>query len=151
MPGIEGDVLLFNTFDGGEINFVNGQPEMTAGFETAIFLSLFGGNFEDDGLAGNKKTWWNNLNENNPSYKYISRLQNLYFSGIPLNSGTLRRFENAAKNDLEWFKDEKIADEISVEASIPKRNQLKLTIAVNSPRGENAQVEYLINWQSYIG
>lgn len=147
----EGDVLLYNTFDGGNINSVNGQPEMTAGFETAIFLSWFGGNFEDDGLAGNKKTFWGNLNENNPSYKYISRLQNLYFKGVPLTSGNRRRFEEAAKADVEWFKTEKIADEIKVVVSIPKLNQLKLTAEINSPRGENSRVEYLINWQSYIG
>lgn len=146
---LEGDVLLYNTFDGGEVNFFNGQPDMTAGFETAIFLSIFGGNFEDDGLGANKKTWWANLNEDNDSYKYISRLQNLYFKGVPLTSGNLRRFEEAAKADLEWFRVEKIAEEIEVVASIPKLNQLKLLIKVNSPRGENAVAAYLINWQSY--
>lgn len=145
----EGDVLLFNTADGGEINFVNGQPEMTAGFETAIFLSLFGGNFEDDGLAGNKKTFWGNLAENNISRKYISRFQNL-MRGIPLTSGNLRRLEQAALADLEWFKTEKMAGEILVTGSVPARNRLKMIIDVNSPQGESAHVEYLLNWQSYL-
>jgi phage gp46-like protein len=147
---LEGDVLLFNTQDGGNINMVNGQPEMTAGFESAIFLSLFGGNFEDDGLAGNKKTWWGNLNENDPAFKYISRLQNLYFQGVPLTAANLRRFEQAVLADLEWFKEKKIAGEVLVVGSIPRLNRLGLEIDVSSPQGENSHVEYLINWQSYL-
>ena len=150
MSGLEGDVLLFNTFDGGNINMVNGQPEMTGTFATAIFLSHWGGNLKDDGLAGNKNTWWGNLNENNPSYKYISRLQNLFFQGVPITSGNIRRFEEAVLADLQWFKDEKIAGEISAVGSIPKLNRLGMEIDVNSPMGENTHVEYLINWQSYL-
>ena len=97
----EGDVLLFNTSDNGNISIVNGQPVMTGGFETMIFLCLFGGNIEDDGLAGNKKTWWGNIEEPNISRKYISRFQNLIHQGIPLTSGNLRRIELAALADLE--------------------------------------------------
>lgn len=145
----EGDVLLFNTPDGGEINFVNGQPEMTGGFETMIFLCLFGGNLEDDGLADNKKTWWGNLNIDNPEHRYISRFQNLA-RGLPLTSGNLRQLEDAALSDLNVFKTSKIAEEISAVASIPARNRLKLAVEVNSAAGENSAVEFLINWQSYL-
>lgn len=146
----EGDVLMFNTLDGGEIEFVNGQPVMTGAFETMLFLCLFGGNFEDDGLEHNRKIWWANLNESNPDRRYISRFQNLAFQGVPLTSGNLRRLEEAALSDLNVFKTSGIAGEISAVASIPARNRLKLTIGINSPQGENTETEFLINWQSFI-
>jgi len=143
----EGDILLLNTPDSGEISFVNGQPEMTGGFETMIFLCLFGGNIEDDGLAGNKKTWWGNIEENEICRKYISRFQNLA-GRIPLISGNLRRLEQAALVDLECFKTEGIAEEILVTASIPALNTLKLVVNVNSASSQSAQVEFLLNWQA---
>jgi len=146
----QGDVLIFNTGDGGEIEFVNGQPIMTGGFESMIFLCWFGGNFEDDGLAANRKTWWANLNEQDPDKRYISRLQNLIFQGVPLNSGNRRRIEEAALADLEIFKSSGIAGEVVAEAFITGRNQLKLVAQVNSPQGENSEVAFLINWQSYL-
>ena len=145
---LEGDVLIYNTLDGGEIDFINGQPTMTAGFESMIFLCLFGGNFEDDGLAGNRKTWWANLDESDPDLRYISRFQNL-LGGIPLTSGNLRRLEENALADLNVFKTSGIAAELAVEAFITGRNELRLDVAVNSPAGENTEVSFLINWQSY--
>ena len=145
----EGDVLLFNTKDGGNISIVNGQPEMTGDFRTMIFLCLFGGNLQDDGLAGNTKTWWGNIEEENISRKYISRFQNLIHQAIPLTSGNLRRIELAALADLEVFKTEKIAEEVTAVAAIVGINKLKLEVNVNSPSGENSQTEFLINWQSF--
>lgn len=145
---IEGDVLLFNTNNGGNVKFIAGQPEMTAGFDTMIFLCLFGGNFLDNGLSENRKTWWGNLNIEDPDNRYISRMQNLV-GQIALNSGNLRRIEEAAKADLEVFKTSGIANSVLVFASIPARNRLNLLINIDSPRGENSQVEFLINWQSY--
>ena len=148
MTSFEGDVLLFNTQDGGNIEFINGQPLMTGGFETMIYLLLFGGNVEDDGLSGNKKTWWGNIDETNPSHRYISRFQNL-MRGIPLISSNLRRLEEAALADLEVFKTEKIAAEVTAVASIPALNTLLLVINVNSAQGENTEVKYLINWKTF--
>ena len=143
-----GDVLLFNTPDGGDVEFINAQPTMTSGFETAAYLCLFGGNYEDDGLAGNKKTWWANRNKEIPHKRYISRFQNLA-RGLPLVTGNLRRLEQAALADLEGFREEGIFEEITAEATIPKLNFLKLVINGNSPTGENSEIEFLINWQSY--
>ena len=147
--GFEGDVLLFNAPAGGEIEFINGQPTMTAGFDSAFFLCLFGGNIEDDGLAGNKKTWWANYNETVPHKRYISRFQNLA-RGLSLITGNLRRLEEAAKADLQGFIDDGIAAKVTAVATIPKLNFLQLVIGIISPTGENSETRFLINWQSYL-
>ena len=149
LDAYEGDVRLFNIQSGGEINFVNGQPEMMNGFDTAIFLCLFGGNVEDDGLSGNKKTWWANYNIDIPHEKYISRLQNL-IRGLPLITGNLRRIEEAAKADLEGFIAAGVAEKILVTAAIPKLNFLELVAEIISPSGESSVTRFLINWKSYL-
>jgi len=149
LDAFEGDVRLFNTQSGGEINFMNGQPEMANGFDTAIFLCLFGGNVEDDGLSGNKKTWWANYNIDIPHEKYISRLQNL-IRGLPLITGNLRRIEEAAKADLEGFIASGVAEKILVTAAIPKLNFLELVAEIISPSGESSVTRFLINWKSYL-
>ena len=45
----QGDVLLFQTIDDGNVEVINGIITMSGGLDTAAYLSLFGGNEEDDG------------------------------------------------------------------------------------------------------
>ena len=70
----EGDVLLFDTDDGGEISVVNGLVIADRKFSTAAYLSLFGGNVEDGGRVDNNKTWWGNrFAETSEKEKIVSR------------------------------------------------------------------------------
>jgi len=146
---LEGDVLLFNTANAGEITFINGQPIMTGGFDTAAYLCLFGGNLLDDGLAGNKNTWWANYNINQPHKRYVSRLQNL-IRGLPLITGNLRRIEEAAKADLQGFVIEGVASKVEARATIPKLNFCELIITITSSEGEVSETRFLLNWRSYL-
>jgi len=57
----QGDVKLFQTTDDGDIYVVNGIVEMSGGLETSAYLSLFGGNEDDDGSDGSPFSWWANL------------------------------------------------------------------------------------------
>ena len=102
MQNQQGDVKLFQTDNEGDITVRDGVVEMGGGLETAAYLSLFGGNEDDDGLADNPKTWWGNLDEIDPAKQYRSETQNL-LRGIPATSGNLRRIEDAASRDLAWF------------------------------------------------
>ena len=86
----QGDVSLRQTDDGGEITVVNGVVEMSGGLETAVYLSLFGGNEDDDGRADNPQTWWGNLAENEPERQYRSETQHL-LQALPATTGTLIR------------------------------------------------------------
>jgi hypothetical protein len=45
----EGDVHLFQTVNDGDICVVGGLVEMSSGLDTAAYISLFGGNEQDDG------------------------------------------------------------------------------------------------------
>ena len=138
----QGDVLLYQTNDDGDISVTGGLIEMSGGLQTAAYLSLFGGNEDDDGIKGKVKTWWGNLSENEKSHKYISETQNILES-LPITSSNLLRVEDAAKRDLAWFKDSGVATNVSVTASILGLNMIKLTINIDQER-----FEFVENWRA---
>lgn len=120
------DVLLLPTVDGGELEFVNGILTMTDGLMNAAYLSLFGGNEDDPGLAGDRsKEWWANTSEPVAERQFRSRVQHLMRT-LPLTSGNLGRVKEAAEADLEWMTKTKLASSVSAFATIPALNTLKL-------------------------
>jgi phage gp46-like protein len=129
----EGDVLIYQTEDDGDITVTNGLVSMAGGLRTAAYLSLFGGNEDDDGIPGNASTWWGNVNETEKSNKYISETQYL-LDNLPITSGNLLRVEDAAKRDLAWFKDERVANAVSVSASILGLSKVQLEIDIDQER-----------------
>ena len=144
----QGDVYLFQTDDDGEINVTGGIVEMNGGLETAAYLSLFGGNENDNGLDQNENEWWGNISEVQPSRKYRSETQNLLRS-IPATSGNLRRLEDSASRDLAWFVQENVASSVTIVATIPELNTLKLTVNINA-EGRESNFEFIENWKVSI-
>lgn len=142
----EGDVKLFQTDDDGNITVENGLVEMSGGLETAAYLSLFGGNEDDDGRADNPGNWWANLDEIDPTRQYHSETQNL-LQALAATTGNLRRIEDAAGRDLAWFVDSGVASSVSVSARIPGINRIKLTIDIEAV-GQESSFEFVENWKA---
>lgn len=140
------DVLHFQTPDNGEISVINGITQLTGGFDSAVYYSLFGGNKKDDGRENNKETWWGNIGETEKAKKYISETQHL-IDGLPAVSSNLLRLQEAAERDLQWFLDEKIASEVSVAVSIPQLNRVKIIVQIIAD-GEEHNFEFTENWKS---
>ena len=148
MNSYEGDILIHSTEDGGEINYDSGILEMTKGFESFIYLLLFGGNIEDDGTnATEKKEWWGNkLETNNPERKLTSRFQNL-IHGLPATPANLKRLKSAALQDLSFLTTEKIADTIEIELTIPAKNKLDIEIIIWKDEKKLFETTFEINWK----
>lgn len=144
----QGDVKLFQTNDDGDITIVNGVVEMSGGLETAAYLSLFGGNEDDDGRTDNPANWWGNLDEVDPVRQYRSETQHL-LQAIPATSGNLRRIEDAAVRDLAWFLDRRVASSVAVEASIPAVNRVQINIDIEA-NGEESSFEFTENWKATV-
>lgn len=142
----QGDVLLVQTDDGGEITVTGGITEMTGSFESMAYLCLFGGNEDDDGRDGNPKNWWGNLDEDDPDRQYRSETQHL-LQAIPATSGNLRKIEDAAGRDLKVFTAAKIASSVTVAASIPGINRVKLTIEIEA-QGVESSFDFVENWKA---
>ena len=142
----QGDVLLFQSADGGEIAISNGVIGMDGGLSTTIYLSLFGGNLLDDGRPQNPYIWWGNLMENELAFQYRSETQYL-IETVPPTSVNLRRIEEAVRRDLSWMFGEDIVSQIDIGASIPDIEVIKLVIHTVA-EGVERDFEFSANWRA---
>jgi phage gp46-like protein len=142
----QGDVLLFQTTDDGEIEVEDGHVTLSGGLETAAYLSLFGGNEQDSGRPDDPLTWWGNIDEQQPERQYRSETQYLLQS-IPAVPANLRRIEQAAQRDLAWFVTVGAATEVSAVATMPAVNRVRLVIQITA-NGIPTTIEYIENWKA---
>lgn len=140
-----GDVKLIITKEGFDIDLKNNFVEMTSGFESAIFLSIFGGNEEDDYSEATKEKqfWGNRLNGN----QYRSRTLK-FINGSYANAQNLQLLEKNILLDLNWFIEENIADTLEVDCSIPNFNELKIDIRLLRDSKLLANSNYKLNWKA---
>jgi phage gp46-like protein len=144
----QGDVKLFQTNDDGDISIVDGITEMSGGLETAAYLSLFGGNEDDDGRPDNPHNYWGNIDEIDPAMEYHSETQHLLQS-IPATTENLLRLEDAAKRDLNWFLENNIASSVTVAVNIPALNRVKFVIKIEA-NGIESSFEFVENWKATL-
>jgi phage gp46-like protein len=124
------DVLLFNNADGGDIEVKNGVVTLTDSIETAVLLSLFGGNDDDDASdATASKIWWGSLEETDTFKRQRSETQFLLRS-LPIIPANLRRIEDAAVRDLAWLTATKVATFVRARATMPALNRVKLEVFI---------------------
>lgn len=148
-PPQEGDVKLYQGLENGEINCTGGVIEMTKDFDTMVYLALYGGNNDDPGGDDKSNQWWGNFSEPDVDKHYRSEYQYLIES-IPATSGNLRLVEAAAQRDLEKaFVSTKIADTVTVTATIPRINAITLTIEIEA-QGNRSQFKFIENWEASI-
>lgn len=145
-PPQQGDILLFQTVDDGDINVENGITEMTVGFETMAYLCLFGGNVKDDGSQNNPFTWWGNIDEPIKERRYVSETQNL-IEGLSATTNNLQRIEDAVKRDLEVFLTLDIASSVEVEVALPAVNRVEIRVSIEA-NGEESQFTFVENWKA---
>lgn len=141
----QGDVILCQTIDDGNISVENGIVAMSGGIETAAYLSLFGGNEDDDGGDNSPHSWWGNIDETQPEREYHSETQHI-LQALPASANNLLKVEAAAQRDLAWMTSVGVAVEITVAATIPAVNRLKITI---DGVGDQS-LEFLENWQAAL-
>lgn len=142
----QGDVLIFQTPDGGEITATKGITQMTGGFESAAYLSLFGGNQDDDGTQNSKENWWGNLIEEDPNFHYRSRTQYLLTRLVPI-SGNLVRLEDAVLSDLQWLIDIGAVDSITSQVSLTGVRKVDINIEILAD-SKKINIQFLANWQA---
>lgn len=133
------DVRLFHTEDGGDVEYDGDtyvQLVTDSGLETAVYLSLWGGNERDPGTADDddepdhphKYQWWGNHGESG-AFRQTSETQNLIRS-LPAVSSNLLRIEDAAKRDLQWFLDTKVASTVEVAVSLAGVKRIGIAVRI---------------------
>ena len=139
-------MILFNTDDGGDITITDGLVSMGGGLDTAVYLSLFGGNVDDDGTPDNAATWWGNIGETQPAALMVSETQNLLKS-LPATSGNLQKLERAAKRDLDWFLRQRVASSVKIRATLTGVNRVQFVIDITAI-GKESRFTFTQNWKA---
>ncbi|MCL2381360.1 MAG: hypothetical protein FWC64_07165 [Treponema sp.] len=143
-----GDILLYDTPDGGDINITEGLIESDSAFNTAVYLSLFGGNKDDNGRIKNRKTWWGNILRGvNENQRLVSRFQAIVF-GLPMTTKNILNAEEAARLDLAWVIGEKIADEILTDGRAITHNRFNLQVKINAKGQTIYDNAFAIYWRA---
>lgn len=110
----------------------NGDPKLTGGLDTAVYLSLF------------TPPWWGN-SISSQAERYTSTIPELY--GQPLTNQTRLSVIAAARDSLQWLLDEGIAGEIEIEAEIPKAGNLYVSVTIHETgREAETTLAYGVNW-----
>jgi phage gp46-like protein len=146
MIDFEGDILLVDSPDGGEIVIENGLIKNDKQFTTAVYLSLFGGNLDDPGKTKSKRSWWGNIFAMAESEKIRSRFQ-FIINGYPMTVKYIREAETAALLDLEWMKKEKIADEINVTGRSIDKDTFELYLEILADQELLYKNTFSLQWE----
>ena len=95
----EGDVLIFQGVDNGDIESIGGIITMTAGLESMYYLILCGGNQDDHNTPDTKHLEWCGNEDEAEENQYRGRVQAM-LNGITITSGTMQDLKDAAIEDL---------------------------------------------------
>jgi len=140
------DVHFTSTADGGDIEYINGKAVMSDGLESAVGLSLWGGNEDHSGgEADDHLEWWGNKIETDEARKLRSRTQ-YTLKNLVATPANLRLVESAVREDLAWMTEE-IATSVDATARLvaPKRISLTVSVVIGESRYD---FEFLDDWTS---
>jgi phage gp46-like protein len=142
----QGDMLLVDSPDGGDLLIENGLIKNDNQFSTAVYLSLFGGNQDDPGKTKSKRSWWANLFYSTDSERLRSRFQ-FVINGFPMTVKYIREAEAAALLDLEWLKTENIADKINLSIKSTGKNTFNMDIDIKANMETLYKNTYSLQWE----
>lgn len=123
---MSGDIFLFNTLDGGEIDIKDGKALMTEGLETAVYLSLF-----------SPSSWFCNEAAVDDAEVLYSNTQAL-INSAPQSTKNYRLLEQAISQDLNWLVTNNYAD--SVQSSVVSNNHSSIKIEIQITQSNDNQL-----------
>ena len=125
------DVRLFQGADGGDIELTAAGVTLEDGLASACYMSLFGGNAEDDGSTATAHLqWWGNALEAAGSPRRYRSQTAAVIEGLPLTSSNVRRLQDAAENDLAWMVAEGVASAVEVAVSVRGTSSVQIDVEV---------------------
>lgn len=131
-----GDVLILLDENGDwDINYINGQPEMTDGFDTEVMLAIFG---ESD--------FWQNDLTDDPAEQYISKFPEL-IKDAKVTDKTLKDGIEALKKALSFMVDKSEAQSIEVTGEFISVYGIGWIVEISRP---TAETRFNINWDKGV-
>lgn len=125
MANQDGDVLLFQTLNDGNINIQNGLVQMTEGLETAVYMSLFS---PDD--------WFGNEAVDTQEEKLSSQTEQV-INNKPQSSKNYQLLVQAVEADLKWLVSNGNANSIDVSVTSGGLNRVMISITIEQDSSSN--------------
>jgi phage gp46-like protein len=129
----QGDVLIFQTVDGGNMSLTDGFVDMTKNLETSIYFSLFA-----------PVDWFLNDLVDIDEDKLISQTEQFLATHANI-SANYELLEQAIKNDLQWLIDNKIAASVIIDITSKAINKINIKINVN-----DVDLNFNEEWLNYV-
>ena len=139
------DLLLRHTPNGGDFKLSNGRILLDESLSTAFYISLFGGNEEDNGDSETQDDeYWANKIARVPERSIRSKTQSA-LAGTEARSSNRAIIENAALDDLQWAVSGDYVENITATVTIPapKMVRLKIDTRIN---GQNISFVFDSEW-----
>lgn len=141
------DIKLISTPDGGELDTSKGGIGLDATAETAILLSLEGGNIEDSGdEADDERQFWGNRVVRDPEEQLRSRTQYV-LRRLPATVANLKAVTDAALLDLAWMGGGVVFDSITAKAKLVSRNRVVIDVDTTQ-NGKTVRYPIGLPWSS---
>ena len=143
------DVALEYSGESFDIKIVKNDLKLDEGLQTAVIISLFTDkrcrveelNAGETDRAG----WWGDMFADLEGDQIGSKLWLLRREKqVP---ATLVRYEEYAKESLQWLIDDKIATAVTATASFPERGRVDLEIGIQRPQGA-VSFKYSLSWNA---
>lgn len=137
------DLHIFESGSGGEMKILNGDLMLSETLFQTIYLSMFGGNVEENTTgdidqAKERNDWWGNqLFYPNDESKWFNSNTERTLLETTLNSQGRQKIEEAIKNDLNFLSD---VVEIEVNVSVESLDVLKISIFINEFQNQQDRV-----------
>ena len=129
-----GDVLLRYQDGTIDIEYQDGQPIMTDGFESAVILAVFG-----------DRTTWQNAIVNDDTEKYVSTFPDIIDRAL-ISDQTKDDGTEALKTALRFLTESGAAAKVEVSGSIYSVVGIVWTVRIYAPSRESAG-RYVLNWE----
>jgi phage gp46-like protein len=138
MDHFDGDPLIYDSGDGGDLLIVGGQPMMSSGLENAVYLSLL--------VDAN---WWGNDVDPATPGATGSKFFLPLIGRAKLTPSLLIDAEKAADADLAWMVSDGVAKSVDVDCTMVDVGLMGVVVTVTEPDGDVTTVKWKLNW-SYL-
>ncbi len=146
------DLLLKETLNGGDLVKTPKDVAVIFGFQNVPYLSMFGGNVEENTPLERKAgqqyfDYWGNdiFAPNEPNIQFNSETERV-LNSVALNSAGRKAIQNAVENDLSVMSD---YVDVEVDVQVTSDDRVEILIGMRKPNNLNA-IQFIYIWDATI-
>ena len=137
------DISIYESGDGGDINLINDDIELSHTLFNQVYLALFGGNIqqstgEQDTNLEERLDWWGNiLMQKDSQFNSLTERQLLT---TVVNGNSLQNLESVVERDLEFLAE---YANVNVDVEMEDYNRISINIQVIEPNQREQKMRFL--------